>query len=387
MKTLFPLRTVAGLLTAAVLAPLTVFACGPLPDLTRPEQKEKRAVVQLAILLDTSSSMQGLIEQAKGQLWRIVNEFITARQNGVQPDLEVALYEYGKSSLASAQGWVRRIVPLTNDLDRISEELFKLTTNGGDEYCGWVIRDAVEQLAWNPSPDAFKAIFIAGNEPFTQGPVPYAKACQAAITKGIIVNTIHCGNHQDGVQTKWQEGAQLAEGKYMVIDQNRAVVHVPAPQDPEIARLGMELNKTYLAFGAQGQANLARQNAQDANSLSLAAQGSSVQRAIAKSSAYYANGTWDLVDASKNKSLRLSELKTEELPAEMQKMTETERKSYVETKSQEREKLQKEIHRLNQQRSAFLAEQSKKQTATNTLDNVIVSAVREQAGKRNYRFD
>ena len=38
-----------------------------------------------------------------------------------------------------------------------------------------------------------RSIFIAGNEPFTQGPVNYAESCKAAITKGIIVNTIHCG--------------------------------------------------------------------------------------------------------------------------------------------------------------------------------------------------
>src|SRR5213594_1781981 len=99
-------------------------------------------LVQIAILLDTSGSMQGLIEQAKGQLWKIVNEFINAKQNGKRPELEVALYEYGKQTLSPATGWIRQIVPLTNDLDKISEELFKLTTNGGEEYCGWVIKDA-----------------------------------------------------------------------------------------------------------------------------------------------------------------------------------------------------------------------------------------------------
>ncbi|MEZ5022383.1 MAG: hypothetical protein R2728_03810 [Chitinophagales bacterium] len=31
--------------------------------------------IQIALLLDTSNSMDGLIEQAKGKLWSIVNEF------------------------------------------------------------------------------------------------------------------------------------------------------------------------------------------------------------------------------------------------------------------------------------------------------------------------
>jgi hypothetical protein len=113
---------------------------------------EKKPVVQIALLLDTSNSMDGLIEQAKSQLWKIVNEFINAKQNGKRPDLEVALFEYGKSSLVASEGFIRMIVPLTNDLDKISEELFALKTNGGNEYCGWVIREAVNRLTWSKAP-------------------------------------------------------------------------------------------------------------------------------------------------------------------------------------------------------------------------------------------
>ena len=247
-------------------------------------------LVQVAILLDTSGSMQGMIEQAKGQLWKIVNEFINAKQNSRRPELQVALYEYGKSSLSEASGWIRQIVPLTNDLDKVSEELFKLTTDGGEEYCGWVIKEAVEQLAWSKAPNDFKAIFIAGNEPFTQGPVDYRQSCKAAIEKGIIVNTIHCGDQATGLSTKWQDGALLAEGKFMFIDHNRAVVHFEAPQDKEIAQLGVELNKTYIAYGAAGAQNQARQSAQDVNVFSLApSAGASVQRALTKASANYCN--------------------------------------------------------------------------------------------------
>ncbi len=352
-----------------------------------PAKAAEAPVVQIAILLDTSGSMQGLIEQAKGQLWRIVNEFINAKQNGKRPELEVALFEYGKDTLPAGTGYIRLIAPLTNDLDKISEELFKLTTSGGDEYCGWVIKDAVERLAWSKSPDAFKAIFIAGNEPFTQGSVSYAASCKAAIEKGIIVNTIHCGPDGTGIQTKWQDGALLAEGKYMVIDQNRAVVHFEAPQDKDIARLGVELNKTYIAFGHAGAANAARQSAQDANSFSLSAQGSSVQRALAKSSALYCNDSWDLVDACKGTNFSLAALKAAELPVEMQKMTEVQRKDYVETKAKEREKLQQQINHLNTDRNKYVAEKSKQHSTTNTLDSVVVTTVREQAAKRNYRFE
>ena len=105
--------------------------------------------VQMAILLDTSGSMDGLIDQAKSRLWKIVNELATARKNGLAPRLQVALYEYGQDGIPAAQAYMRRIVPLSDDLDRISEELFKLRTNGGQEYCGQVIQSAVRGLEWS----------------------------------------------------------------------------------------------------------------------------------------------------------------------------------------------------------------------------------------------
>src|SRR5215471_803304 len=249
----------------AALAALALAGAALARDEIKPEPPTppKKPLVQIAVLLDTSGSMEGLIEQAKGQLWKIVNEFLKAKQDGQTPEVQVALYEYGKSSLSAQSGWIRQIQPLTTDLDKVSEALFALKTNGGDEYCGWVIKDAVANLSWSADPKVYRAILIAGNEPFTQGPVPYAESCKAAIAKGIIVNTIHCGSEAEGIAGKWQDGALLADGKYMVIDHNRAVVHIEAPQDKEIAKLSAELNRTYLAYGADGRRASARQAAQD----------------------------------------------------------------------------------------------------------------------------
>ena len=370
---------------AALAFAFTAFA----KDAIKPETPPaKKPLVQIAVLLDTSGSMEGLIEQAKGQLWKIVNEFLKAKQDGQTPEVQVALYEYGKSSLSRESGWVRQIVPLSTDLDQISEELFALKTNGGDEYCGWVIKDAVANLAWSSDPHVYRAILIAGNEPFTQGPVNYADSCKAAIARGIIVNTIHCGNEAEGINTKWKDGATLADGKFMVIDHNRAVVHIEAPQDKEIAKLSAQLNKTYIAYGASGRVAAARQSAQDQNVATLApASGAVVQRAVAKSSVNYDNSSWDLVDAAKNQSFKLEEVKKDALPAEMQKLSEAERKQFVETKSKERGELQAKIQTLNSEREKYVAAQRKSQSATNTLDMVVIGTVREQAQKRQFKFE
>ena len=357
------------------------------PLVETPAVAEKRPVVQLAILLDTSGSMEGLIEQAKGQLWKIVNEFISARQNGKVPEVQVALFEYGKSTLPAGEGYIRMIQPLSTDLDKISEELFALKTNGGNEYCGWVIQEAVNSLSWSKSPDVYRAIFIAGNEPFTQGEVNYAEACKAAVGKGIVVNTIHCGESGEGIRTKWKDGALLADGKFMNIDQNQAVAHFEAPQDAEITRLSEELNKTYLGFGARAEESLARQQSQDVNASSLASQGAAVNRALVKASPNYRNSNWDLVDAVKEKKVKLEEIKKDELPKEMQKLSAKEREAYIEKKAKERAALQAKINELNKRRNAYIAAKVKNAKSTNTLDAAIVTTVREQAAKRNYKFE
>lgn len=134
-----------------ILALICTSLFSPVSGQEQEQAAEGQAKVQIAILLDTSGSMNGLIEQTKTQLWKVVNTFIGAKQNGRVPFVEVALYQYGMNGNASP--FIRAIQPLTRDLDQISEDLFALTTNGGAEYCGAVIAQATADLQWDPSPD------------------------------------------------------------------------------------------------------------------------------------------------------------------------------------------------------------------------------------------
>ena len=104
-------------------------------------EKPHQNKVQIALLLDTSNSMDGLINQAKAQLWDIVNEFTYVRcGHKSRPTLEIALYQYGNNDLPSGEGYIQQVLGFSSDLDEISEKLFSLTTNGGEEFCGQVIR-------------------------------------------------------------------------------------------------------------------------------------------------------------------------------------------------------------------------------------------------------
>ena len=380
-----------ALFVVVCLAGVSVRAADDKPKPKNPEPKADH--IQLAILLDTSNSMDGLINQARTQLWKIVNELATAKRSGQAPNLQVALYEYGKSSLSKESGYLRQLVPLTDDLDKISEELFALTTNGGEEYCGQVIDAATKQLKWSESNEDLKLIFIAGNEAFSQGTVGYKKACSAAIAKGITINTIFCGPKQEGIQTGWQEGAQLADGSFLNIDQNQKVATIKTPFDEKLTKLSSEVNKTYLAFGlAPARKKLAeRQAAQDRLAKS-AAPAAGAERAAFKGSGQYRASGWDLVDALADGKMKLKDIKDKELPEELQKMSLKEREAYIEKKKAEREKIQKEIQELSQKRKEYIAKKEREEAEksgkgkANTLDAAVIQAIRDQAKKKKFEL-
>ena len=330
--------------------------------------------------------MDGLIEQTKTQLWKIVNEMARSKRDGKAINLYVALYEYGNDGLSSQEGYVRLVTSLTNDLDKISEELFKLKTNGGSEYCGTVISEAIKDLKWTKSTDDYKVIFIAGNEPFTQGSVDYKTACKNAISKGIIINTIYCGSYNEGVQTNWKDGADLADGSYINIDQNQEAVHIATPFDNELVQLGQKLNETYIAYGYEGDELKERQAEQDANASNISPS-VMVERTVTKGSGQYKNESWDLVDAKKQGSVDLENIPKDQLPKEMQSMTKEERKAYFDKKAKEREDYQKQISKLDQQRRDYISQKIAENPKENTLDAAMLKIIREQASNKNYKFE
>lgn len=345
-------------------------------------------VVQLALLLDTSNSMDGLIDQARTRLWQIVKDLSRARQDGRRARLEVALFEYGNNGLAAESGYIRQVVAFTDDLDRLSAELFALRTNGGDEYCGAVIARAVSNLAWSHRARDLKLMFIAGNEPFTQGSVDFRDAIRRAVSQGIAVNTIFCGPQDEGMRTGWKEGAILADGTFACIDQNRRAPVIDCPQDKEIARLNEELNSTYLAYGSEGGFRQDMQVAQDRNA-AAAAPGVAAERAATKASEVYRNASWDLVDAVKDGDVKLEEMKEEDLPEQLKGKSVVERARIVAKNQAARERTQRQIQELAKEREAYLAAELAKlpEQSEASLDEAVLNSVRAQAIKVGYAFE
>ena len=372
-----------------VVSPVTVTTTEPVAP--KADLAITKPIIQIAILLDTSGSMDGLINQARSRIWDIVNVMATARKNGQRAEFQVAVYQYGSDKLPSGEGFLTMVQPFTTDLDAISEKLFALTISGSEEYCGQVMNSALRQLSWNATPASapitalpLRMLIIAGNEPFTQGPIDFHRPVTDAKERGVLVNTIYCGRYGEGESSGWLNAAHLGGGAYNAINQDQKYAEISCPQDDELLRLNSELNGTYAAYGEKGETYRRRQVAQDSSNFAASPSGG-LGRVAAKSSVNYQNSQWDLVDADTDKTIDIEKMATTDLPPIMQPMTMDERKAHIAKLKARRTEIQARIRQLSAERTKFLTD-SRGKPAADTLDTVIIKTIREQANRAGFTF-
>lgn len=365
------------LILAIVLSTSIAFATHP------SEEKKKKQTIKVALLLDTSNSMDGLINQAKVQLWEIVNELSYAKYGIQKPNLEIALYEYGNSTLPMEEGYIRQVFQFSSDLDEISEQLFSLTTNGGQEYCGAVIQTSLQELSWGKNKDDLRLLFIAGNEPFTQGKINYEEAIADAKEKDVVINTIYCGSYATGVAGMWKHGADIGGGDYMTINHNKKIIHIVTPYDTDILILNKQLNDTYIFYGNKGYQKYSSQRKQDLNAEQLETP-VAVKRTITKSSRLYNNASWDLVDALNKGRITIEKVDKSKLPKTLRNKTNAELKKIVAEQSTKRKEIRAKIKELDKKRRKFVIEKQKYGTKKDELNSVMIQAIKHQAKLKNY---
>jgi len=360
-------------------------------EIETPKKIKNNPKIQAAILLDVSNSMDGLIEQAKAQLWTMVNVMGKAKCNSETPQIEIALYEYGRDNNDLKKGYVKQITPFTSDLDNLSQKLFQLTTNGGQEYCGYVIHTSLNELNWDTISSNYKVIFISGNEDFLQGNISYTLACTEAKNKGVIVNTIYCGDRLQGIKEHWNLLGECGNGSFTNINSDAKPEDIPTPYDSTLITLNNKLNATYIYYGAAGKGKKELQGSMDVANLTVNSY-AGVNRAVAKASpGTYKNSTWDLVDAKEDDKKILDKVDFKTLPDSLQKKSKAELEVMVNQKSKERAGIQKEMQDVNMKREAYIAaEKIKKAKAGNhsqTLESEVEKIIREQATRFNMKIE
>ena len=353
--------------------------------------KNNNPRIQAAILLDVSNSMDGLIEQAKAQLWTMVNVMGKSKCNGTTPQIEIALYEYGRDNNDQAKGYVKQISPFTSDLDKLSQDLFALTTNGGQEYCGQVIHTSLNELNWDTASSNYKVIFISGNEDFLQGNISYTIACNEAKKKGVIVNTIYCGDRLQGIREHWNLLGECGNGSFTNINSDAKPEDISTPYDSTLITLNNKLNGTYIYYGETGRQKQAMQATADANNAGINTY-VGVNRIAAKSqkTTYY-NAGWDLIDAKDEDKKILDKVDFKTLPDSLRNKNKAQLEAIIDQKSNERSLIQKEIREINKKRETYINEEKQRKAKNNnntqTLETEVEKIIREQAKRFNMKIE
>jgi Mg-chelatase subunit ChlD len=375
---------------------------------------EKKPQVEVCFVLDTTGSMEGLIEGAKAKIWAMANQIVKQKPS---PDVKVALIGYRDRGDA----YVTRRFDLTADIDLVFKNLSEFKAEGGGdepEAVNQALDEAVNKITWSADRSTLKVIFLVGDAPPHMdyaGEKQYPAVCKEAAKRDLIINTVQCGGIA-ATTPVWREIAKSSEGEFAAIAQDGNVAVVSAPQDKEIAELNGKLGTTYVAVAREGQAyhdatvavsgaiKVVRETPAAAladRSEFLLNQAAATTRPTGGTfaglapvgtpsggAAYYGGirvgtGRNELLDELASGSVKLDDLKDEQLPPEMRKMTKEERAAFVAGKQKERAEIQARIAELSKARAAYLEEAKKRAVAAgakaDSFDEKVNETIRRQA--------
>jgi uncharacterized protein YegL len=348
----------------------------------------------MVFVLDTTGSMGGLIEGAKQRIWGIVNEVMKSPQ---RPRVKIGLVAYRDKG----DDYVTQVLPLNEDLDKVYATLMEYRANGGGdgpENVRRALKDGVQKAGWSTqSRDTAQILFLVGDAPphddYQEEP-SCSETVKAAISRGITVNTILCGD-DSATRQIWQSLAASGEGQFFAIAQDGGVRVVETPYDKKLAQLGGKMGSTYVAYGfggAGGGGGRARSEKMKeqakvemrfAASAPVAAQADRALNKVLNARNYYG----DLLNELESGRLKMKDVKSDQLPAELQKLPAPEKEKMLQKRLEERREIKAEILKLNRQREEFLAKQKPSKSASQaSFDAKVVEAVRKQAGRRGIRF-
>lgn len=373
------MKKIAGILLASiiVLCASTSLLAQKTTQKPKTEVAKDRDTLEMVFVLDTTGSMGGLIDGAKQRIWGIINEVM---QKPSKPRVRVGLVAYRDNG----DEYVTKVLPITEDLDKAYTTLMDYQAGGGGdtpENVRKALAEGVKNAGWSAAKgNLAQIVFLVGDAPpqnYEQEPDVLVTTAEA-VRKNMIVNTIQCGSLAETTPI-WQTIARRGEGKYFAIAQDGGVEAISTPVDAKLADLAAKVGKTYMTYGAKDRraANVAAQTAAESRIIDGASMVAQADRALNKAvNSYQYAG--DLVQDVENESVKLEEVKKEDLPEELQKMTPAERKKEIDRRIAERKQIRAEIVTLSKQRDDFIAAERKKRGASNGFDTAVAQALNEQ---------
>jgi Skp family chaperone for outer membrane proteins len=371
---------------AAIATPATATATATAHHIATAHPK-----IEVVFVLDTTSSMGGLIEGAKENIWSIASSMAQAHPT---PELHMGLVAFRDRG----DDYVTKVIDLSTDLDSMYSTLMEFhPAGGGDgpESVNQALHDAVHRISWSQDPQSYKAIFLVGDAPPHMDypdDVKYPETLKAAAARGIVVNAIQAGNDPSTRQT-FERIAMLEQGAYFQVAQQGDALAVATPYDEKIAALSREVDATRLYFGdAEAQRKAASKTAATEKVHAEGSVASRAKRAVfnaAPAGAANMAGENELVDAVASGRVDLGKLDADELPAALRDANASERQRLVQENADKRVQLQAQIAELGKSRSAYIADDLKRRNAdsASSLDDKLYSTIKEQAGKKGLSYD
>ncbi|MBT8040498.1 MAG: VWA domain-containing protein [Xanthomonadales bacterium] len=348
-----------------------------------------KPIVDVVFVLDTTGSMGGLIQTAKEKIWSIATTMASA-----QPTPEIRIGLVGFRDRGDA--YVTRRVDLSGDLDSVYAALMDFKADGGGdtpESVNQALYEAVHHMSWSRADQAYQVIFLVGDAPphMDYNEVQYPQIVANALERGIVINTIQCGEIAE-TATPWTQIANLGHGSFFQVEQAGGAIAFDTPYDERIAELSARLDDTRLYYGSREEKARMKEKVAATEKLhSSASVASRARRGVfnaGEGGRTNMLGDNELVDAIASGKLQLDEIDEDALPDAIREMEPEEQKEHVSQLAVERNELQQQIRELSEDRDGFIAKKVEEAGGMeDSLDRQLYATVKEQAADAGLEYE
>ena len=346
-------------------------------------------VIDVVFVLDTTGSMSGLINTAKEKIWSIATTMTSSQQT---PNIRIGLVGFRDRG----DEYVTRVIDLSDDLDSVYAALMEFQADGGGdgpESVNKALYDAVERMSWSQDSAAYQVVFLVGDAPPHMDypdEKQYPEILAMAAQKGIVVNTIQCGQ-MAATLSSWQTIAGLGNGRFFQVEQAGSAVAYATPYDTKIAELSARLDDTRLYYGSSEDKAKMQSKVDATEKLRKA----SSPAALARRGVFNASaggkknllGDNELVDAVASGRVDLDSLDKNALPDALKPLPVAEQRAVIAQVAGERRELELKVQELARKRDQYITGKVEADGgAEGSLDHQLYEAVSAQAAKAGLEY-
>jgi hypothetical protein len=242
-------------------------------------------------------------------------------------------------------------------------------------------------MKWTDGGEVRRIVFLVGDAPphmdYEQD-AKYPVTLKVAKQKDIIVNAVLAGNARD-TERVWRDIAQNGNGRFIPIPQDGGqVVIIETPYDEDIIVLQREINETVISYGPRALQRRTEEKTKQLSQVAAAAPAQASEMASylnkrAKVNSEAVTGDGDLVADLKAGRTSFSDIKDDDLPANLRAMKPEARIDEVNKQMASRKALNEKLAALVAKRDKYVADQrDKAPPKASSFDRVVEETLRAQ---------